>query len=81
MQGIEHPNRMYLQNQESRNALQSARMGVRLVDLDREPLPFPDNSFQVITFSEVMEHLPTEIIEPVFREMYRVLAVRSVYGC
>ncbi|MBF0190958.1 MAG: class I SAM-dependent methyltransferase [Magnetococcales bacterium] len=44
---------------------------VQKVDLNREPLPYPDASFQVVTCSEVIEHL--ENYRALLREMHRVL--------
>jgi len=43
------------------------------VDIEREPLPFPADSFRAILFSEVLEHLRWN---PLFtlRELHRVLA-------
>ncbi len=50
------------------------RLGVdvRQANLEREPLPFPANSFDWVVFSEVIEHLVYSPL-PVLREFYRVL--------
>jgi SAM-dependent methyltransferase len=44
---------------------------VELVDLNHEPLPFPDQQFDVVTCSETLEHL--ENYWRVLREIFRVL--------
>lgn len=44
---------------------------IEQVDLNREPLPYADQSFDLITCSEVIEHL--ENYRSVMREMRRVL--------
>jgi SAM-dependent methyltransferase len=50
------------------------RLGVdvRQANLEREPIPFPDNSFDWVVFSEVIEHLVYSPL-PVLREFHRVL--------
>lgn len=51
-----------------------ARLGVevRQANLEREPIPFPDEAFDQVVFSEVIEHLVYSPI-PVLREFRRVL--------
>ncbi|MEY2485979.1 MAG: hypothetical protein QOH39_1627 [Verrucomicrobiota bacterium] len=44
---------------------------VEVVDLNREPLPFPDDRFVIVTCTETIEHL--ENYWAVIREIYRVL--------
>jgi SAM-dependent methyltransferase len=50
------------------------RLGVevRRANLEREPIPFAENSFDAIVFSEVIEHLVYSPL-PVLREFHRVL--------
>ena len=50
------------------------RLGVevRQVHLEREPLPYPDASFDWVVFSEVIEHMVYSPL-PILREFYRVL--------
>lgn len=43
---------------------------VDIVDLNKEGLPYPDNSFDVVTLTEVIEHL--EFNREVLREIHRV---------
>src|SRR5438309_2952558 len=44
---------------------------VAIVDLDREPLPFPDREFSLVTCVETIEHV--ENFRAVVREAFRVL--------
>lgn len=50
------------------------RLGVevRQVNLEREPVPYPDASFDWVVFSEVIEHMVYSPL-PILREFYRVL--------
>lgn len=51
---------------------QSLQIPAYQVDLDSEPLPFSDGSFDLILFSEVLEHLRMQPVA-VLREVRRVL--------
>jgi ubiquinone/menaquinone biosynthesis C-methylase UbiE len=46
------------------------------VDLNREPLPYADNGFALVTCVETIEHL--ENYRQVIREIYRVLRLGGV---
>jgi len=48
----------------------SVDVPITRVDLDREPLPYPDEEFDLVTCSEVVEHL--ENYRALLREAYRV---------
>lgn len=47
-----------------------AGVPIAQVDLEREPLPYPDRAFDLVTCSEVVEHL--ENYRALLREAYRV---------
>jgi SAM-dependent methyltransferase len=53
-------------------AIERFDLDVRAVDIEREPLPFADGSFDLLYIAEVFEHLR---INPIFtaRELHRVL--------
>lgn len=40
-------------------------------------IPFPDNYFNIVTFVEVIEHLPDKILHQSLDEIYRVIKVRG----
>ncbi len=49
---------------------EGAEVPIAQVDLEREPLPYPDGAFDLVTCSEVVEHL--ENYRALVREAYRV---------
>ncbi len=50
----------------------SLGVDVRLCNLDEQPLPYPDNRYDTVVFSEVIEHLVSSPL-PALVEMARVL--------
>jgi|YelNatPaOPRAMG01_1025707.scaffolds.fasta_scaffold41236_2 SAM-dependent methyltransferase len=52
---------------------QALEVEVRRCNLEFDPLPFQDNTFDAAVFSEVLEHLPGSPL-PALREIHRVLA-------
>ena len=56
--------------------MKRAGQAVEIVDLNREPLPFGDNRFALVTCIETIEHL--ENYWALVREIYRVLAPGGV---
>ncbi len=70
---IEHPRRSYLGEATYRTALETARCRLVGASLTSPPLPFRDQEFDLITFSEVLEHLPGPSILPLLAEAHRVL--------
>ena len=71
--GLEHPERKYLKKEVYRQLLEQLNCSLILSDITREKLPFADNFFHLVTFSEVLEHLPAEAVMPVMNEIWRVL--------
>lgn len=72
-QGVDIPRR-HATYQQAFDALM-ARGSIRIVDADltRNTLPFDDEIFDVVSFSEVIEHLPANGIMPTLCEIARVL--------
>ncbi len=70
---VEHPDRRYFAREDYRSAMRDYHCQLVAADITHEPLPFPDNYFSVVTFSETIEHLPVEHLNFVLSEMARVL--------
>ena len=70
---VEHPDRTYFNRPEFQQAMRDYKYQLIGADFVREPLPFPDQRFSVITFSETLEHLPVERLNFVMDKISRVL--------
>ena len=46
--------------------------------IEREKLPFPDNEFDLINMTEVIEHIPAEKIESIFIDLLRVVKKNGI---
>ena len=72
--GVDHPSRIYEQRDEFARTFNDYNCEFVALDLVRQPLPFPDGRFLVVTFSEVLEHLPPERLNFVLSELARVVS-------
>lgn len=70
---IDHPNRAYERRDEFVTAFRQYNCQFAALDIIRQPLPFPDAHFAIVTFSEVLEHLPVERLNFVLSEVARVI--------
>lgn len=70
---VDHPKRDYVQSEAYIRAFREHHCSLVTRDIAREPLPFPDEQFSLVTFSEVLEHLPTERVDFVLSEIARVM--------
>jgi SAM-dependent methyltransferase len=70
---VDHPERNYLQCEEYLRTFREHSCSLEKIDIIREPLPFPDAHFSLVTFSEVLEHLPIERVNFVLSEIARVV--------
>ena len=71
--GVEHPDRRYFNRDEFRQTIRDYKCQLVGLDFVHDPLPFADQHFSVITFSETLEHLPVERFNFVLDEISRVL--------
>jgi SAM-dependent methyltransferase len=71
--GVEHPDRNYFDRLEFQQALRDHNCQLVGCNITHEPLPFAENTFSVLTFSETLEHLPAERLNFVLDEISRVI--------
>jgi SAM-dependent methyltransferase len=71
--GVDHKGRKYFAREEFRARLRDSNCELVGADFVAGPLPFPENHFSVVTFSETLEHLPVERVNFVLSEISRVL--------
>jgi SAM-dependent methyltransferase len=76
--GVDHPGRTYRHWDAYEKAFQEYNCRFAAVDICKEPLPFSDGQFAVVTFSEVLEHLPIERVNFVLSEIARVIRPNGV---
>jgi SAM-dependent methyltransferase len=55
--GAEHPERAYLSDPRLEADMTAMRVDLRAWDVTAEAVPFPSGSFDVVVFSEILEHL------------------------
>ena len=69
--GVDHPARKFL-TKELKDLFQKNQIRLVLADMAKK-LPFGDESFDIVVFSEVLEHLTLSAIDVVLNEIHRVL--------
>lgn len=75
---VDHPGRSFLRRDAYFRTFREYNCQFVALDILREPLPFPDAHFQLVTFSEVLEHLPVERVNFVLSELARVVCCGGV---
>lgn len=70
--GVEHPDRLYFNREDFAKAMRDHNCKLVAANITAERLPFPDDHFSMVTFSETLEHLPVERVNFVLRELARV---------
>ena len=71
--GVEHPERNYFNNADFLQAFRDYHCHLVGADFVHERIPFPDQYFSMVTFSETLEHLPLERLGFILSEIHRVL--------
>lgn len=69
----EHPDRRYVNRQDYLGMFGEYKCELSTTDIVHAPLPFPDGAFSLVTFSEVLEHLPVERLNFIISEIKRVI--------
>src|ERR1700692_4441200 len=69
---IEHPDQPHVNRETYRSMFRSYNCHLETADLLHEPFPFP-KIISLVTFSEVLEHLPTDRVNFVLSEIARTI--------
>jgi len=77
-EGLDIPRRHAAYQAEFDHLLRERGLKLTEADLTRDPLPFADSTFAAVSFSEVAEHLPPNVLLPALREIHRVLTPDGV---
>lgn len=72
-EGLDIPRRHAAYQDEFDRLLQTRGLHLAEIDLTRGQLPYEDSSFLAVSFSEVAEHLPPNVVLVTLREIVRVL--------
>lgn len=70
---VDHRDRPYVNRQTYKATLSSHNCELAVADVARESLPFPNDKFSLVTFSEVLEHLPPHCLNFVVSEIARII--------
>ena len=70
---VEHPNVPLLSNDAFKSYLAQTQVSLKPVDICSQPLPYDDSLFDVVVFSETIEHISPTIVPAILKEISRVL--------
>jgi len=74
LSGVEHPGRRYLDDPGFQREVAALKLELRRCDIVADPLPFPARSFDVVLFSEIMEHLSPAVVPGVLAQLRDLVA-------
>ena len=74
----EHPDRRFFDREDFVQSIRDHNCKLTAANITVEPLPFPDQQFTVVTFSEVLEHIPVERLNFVLSEIARVVRAGGI---
>jgi SAM-dependent methyltransferase len=74
----EHPDRLCVHREDFLKAIRDRNCKLSTAKITEEPLPYPDQYFSVVTFSETLEHLPVERLNFVLSELARVTCAGGI---
>lgn len=75
---VEHPHVPLLSREDFKNHLIRTEVSLTHANICEEPLPYADSTFDVVVFSETIEHLPPTIVPAVLKEISRLLKSNGV---
>lgn len=74
LSGVEHPGRRYLDDPKFQSEVVALNVDLRACDIVKDPFPFPEQSFDVVLFSEIIEHLSPAAVPEVLSRLRGLVA-------
>lgn len=78
---IEHPGRAYLKSPKYINHLKNTMVNLKKTDIVKEKWPYNSSMFDVVIFSETLEHISPTQLPFVLEEISRVLKWNGILIC
>lgn len=78
---IEHPGRIYLRSEKYMNHLKKTLVNLIEFDILKNKWPYNSAMFDVVIFSETLEHIPPTKVPFVFEEISRILRLNGILIC
>jgi SAM-dependent methyltransferase len=74
LSGVEHPGRRYLDDATFQSEVGELKLDLRRCDIITDPFPFAEGSFDVVLFSEIIEHLSPAAVPDVLERLRGLVA-------
>ena len=81
IKAVEHPERTYLSYKNFINHLNRTNVDLKTFDIVCERWPYSDSAFDIVVFSETLEHIPPTQVPFVLEQISRILKNNGILIC